>query len=107
MNLQIIKSVTGKDEYVLLPIALYRSLRPEISSKLRAMPQDNEYVPFDPADYVDSPIALARIKAGLTQEQLAKRMKVTQAYMSKLENQKSVTAKTLYKVRQALEKKNK
>ena len=39
-----------------------------------------DYAPFDPADYVDNPIALARIKAGIAQAELAKRMKVTQAY---------------------------
>lgn len=65
----------------------------------------DDYVVFDPADYVDNPVALARINAGLSQQQLAQRMKVTQAYISKLESQATVTAKTLYKVKQALVKK--
>jgi hypothetical protein len=30
----------------------------------------NNYVPFDLADYVDNPGALARINAGITQEEL-------------------------------------
>lgn len=64
----------------------------------------SDYVAFDPADYVDNPIALARIKAGITQAELAKRMKVTQAYISKIEGQDSVTAKILQKVKAALEK---
>lgn len=52
-----------------------------------------DYVPFELTDYVDNPVALARINAGLTQESLAKRMKVTQAYVSKLEAHSKVTAK--------------
>ena len=105
MNLQIIKSVHGKDEYVLLPIEAYYSLQAEISGKLKKTVNNNDYVVFDPADYVDNPVALARIKAGLTQQQLAQRMNVTQAYVSKLEGRAAVTAKTLYKVKQSLEKK--
>ncbi|HHF7345999.1 TPA: helix-turn-helix transcriptional regulator [Legionella feeleii] len=34
------------------------------------------------SDYVDNPVALARIQAGLTQEELASLMGVTQAYIS-------------------------
>lgn len=64
-----------------------------------------EYVPFNPVDYVDNPIALARIQAGMTQKQLAKRMNVTQAYISKIEAQDKATAKMLQKVKAALEKK--
>lgn len=62
------------------------------------------YITFDPADYIDNPIALARIKASMTQEELAKRMGVTQAYISKIESQDKVTAKLLQKVKIALEK---
>ena len=65
--------------------------------------QDNEdYERFDPADYVDNPVALARIQAGITQEDLAKLMGVTQAYVSKIESQNKVTAKLLNKVHVAL-----
>jgi len=101
MSLQIIKSVDGKDEYVLLPISIYNALRDQIREKLNK----KDYVPFDPADYVDNLIALARIKAGITQEELAKRMKVSQAYISKIERQDKVTPKMLQKVKMALEKK--
>lgn len=101
MSLQIIKSVDGKDEYVLLPINIYNALRDQIREKLNK----SDYVTFDPADYVDNPIALARIKSGITQEELAKRMKVSQAYISKIECQDKVTAKMLQKVKTALEKK--
>lgn len=101
MSLQIIKSVDGKDEYVLLPINIYNALREQIKEKLGS----NDYVAFDPADYVDNPIALARIKAGITQEELARRMKVSQAYISKIECQDKVTPKLLHKVKIALEMK--
>lgn len=102
MNLQIIKSIEGKAEYVLLPINIYNALHEAIEAKLKKIKNNSDYVPFDPADYVDNPVALARIKAGLTQEELAKRMKVTQAYISKIENQDKVTAKMVSKVKKAL-----
>lgn len=64
---------------------------------------DNEdYEIYNPADYVDNPVALARIRAGVTQEELTKLMEVTQAYISKIENQEKVTLKMLTKVKQAL-----
>lgn len=104
MNLQIIKSIDGKAEYVLLPFDIYQSLQAEIKEKLNITVDKEDYVSFDPADYVDNPVALARIKAGLTQEKLAKKMKVSQAYISKLESQADVTAKVLQKVMNALAK---
>ncbi len=64
-----------------------------------------DYEPFNPSDYIDNPIALARIEAGITQEELARRMRVTQAYVSKIENQDKVTAKMLKKVKGALKSK--
>lgn len=102
MTLQIIKSVEGKDEYVLLPMSVYNALHDEISEKMRKLPRMNEYVAFDPADYVDNPIALARIKASITQEELARCMGVSQAYISKVEAQSTVSAKLLNKVKIAL-----
>lgn len=105
MNLQVIKSVEGKDEYILLPIHVYKALRSEISIQLKKSKNKFDYVTFDPADYVDNPIALARIKAGMTQEELAKRMNVKQAYISKIETHDKITAKMLQKVKIALEKK--
>lgn len=102
MSLQIIKSVDGRNEYVLLPFNIYSVLRDEIDEKLKKANRGDDYVPFDPADYVENPVALARIKAVITQEELAKRMKVTQAYISKIERQDTVTAKLLNKVKIAL-----
>jgi ribosome-binding protein aMBF1 (putative translation factor) len=104
MKLQTINSTTGQPEYVLLPINVYYALRNEIQEKMRSAKHQNDYIPFDPANYVDNPIALARIKAGITQEELAKRMCVTQAYVSKIERQNTVSAKVLNKVKMALKK---
>lgn len=101
MTLQKIKSLNGKDEYVLLPVTIYRALRKEIDDKLEKVETD-DYVPFVVEDYVDNPVALARIKAHVTQEELAKQMKVSQAYISKIESQAKVTPQVLLKTKTAL-----
>lgn len=103
MNLQTIKSIEGKTEYVLLPVSIYNLLRNEIEEALKKKYDNDDYIPFEVENYVDNPIALARINAGITQETLAKRMKVTQAYISKLETQDKVTAKVIKKVKAAIE----
>lgn len=106
MNLQTIKSMDGKIEYVLLPVAAYHALRHQIAEQLKHAQENEEYEVFDPADYIDNPIALARIQANITQEDLAKLMGVTQAYVSKIESQERVTSKLLHKVHIALENKD-
>ncbi len=103
MTLQTIKSIEGKTEYVLLPVNIYNLLRSEIEQALKKKYDNDDYIPFEVENYVDNPIALARINAGLTQEALAKRMNVTQAYISKLETQDKVTAKVIKKVKAAIE----
>ena len=103
MTLQIIKSIEGKAEYVLLPFHIYNTLRSEIEEALKKKCSGEDYVPFELTDYVDNPVALARINAGITQEELAKRIDVTQAYISKLEAQSKVTAKVLKKVKAAID----
>lgn len=86
MTLQKIKSIQGKDEYVLLLIAIYRVLRDQIEKELAVCEanRDDEqvYEPFVLENYVDNPVVLARIKAGITQEQLVQRLGVSQAYVS-------------------------
>jgi DNA-binding XRE family transcriptional regulator len=103
MNLQIIKSINGYNEYILLPIKIYIALRHEIDTKMNMPDPENDYVPFDPADYVDNPIALARIKANLTQKELAKLMGISQAYISKIEKQEKVTPRLLQKFKTILQ----
>ncbi len=106
LNLQIIKSISGKPEFVLIPVAVYNALRDQIEDEVAgleaAADKGGASVPFALEDYVDSPVALARIKANVTQKQLAKRLGVTQAYISKVEHQSKVTPKLLAKVKAAL-----
>ena len=108
MTLQKIKSINGKDEYVLLPMTVYRVLKDQIEHELAAYEtgQDTEqkYVPFILEDYVDNPVAIARIKAGITQEQLAELLGVSQAYISQVERRTNVTNKMLERVRSAIHK---
>ena len=108
MNLQKIKSLNGKDEYVLLPVAIYKALKDEIDGELahKGKSSEDDYVPFHLQDYVDNPIALARMKANLTQEQLAVRLGVSQAYISKIERQDKVTAALLDKATKAIRRKS-
>jgi len=108
MTLQKIKSIDGKDEYVLLPVVVYQTLKDQIEKALTTYEtgQDNEqaYVPFVLEDYVDNPVAIARIKAGITQRQLAQRLGVSQAYISQVERRTNVTNKMLERVRSAVHK---
>lgn len=104
MTLQKIKSTQGKDEYVLLPMAVYRALKDQIEKELAACEtnQNEAYEPFVLEDYVDNPVALARIKAGITQEQLAQHLGVSQAYISQIERRNNVTSKMLERVHTAI-----
>ncbi len=106
MTLQKIKSIQGKDEYVLLPIAVYRTLKNQIEKELAAYEADQDaeqtFEPFVLEDYIDNPVALARIKAGITQEQLAQRLSVSQAYVSQIERRNTVTNKMLERVHAAI-----
>lgn len=98
MNLQVIKSVTGEAEYVLLPVYAYERLKPHIDKIL-----SEDYVPFIAEDYISNPVALARIKAGITQKELAGLLNVSQGYISKLESQQSVSPKALNNVINAIQ----
>lgn len=103
-KVQIIQSLQGEPEYVLLPYDLYQSLRGDLERKLAARKSSRvgDYAPFLLEDYVDNPVALARIKARISQSELARRLGVSQAYISKIERQERVTAKLLARVNAAL-----
>ena len=111
VNLQVIKSVEGKPEYVLIPVAVYKALREEIEDEIAgleaAADKGKDYVPFVLEDYVSNPVALARMKANLSQDDLAQRMGVSQAYISKIERQARITPKLMAKVKAALPKNKK
>lgn len=106
MSLQTIKSLDGKEEYVLVPVAVYRALKDDIEDKVAKLrkrsAKDGDYVPFVLEDYVDNPVSIARIKAGWSQAELAERMGVSQAYISKVEGQDKVSAKLMQRVTGAL-----
>lgn len=100
-NIQVINSLEGKPEYVLITYRVYTALRKEIDSRIAKGAGQDDYVSFTLEDYVDNTVALARIKARMSQDQLAQRLAVPQAY--KLEKKTKVTVKVLAKVRGALE----
>jgi len=103
-SLQIIKSINGKPEYVLLPIKIYEILRHDIVQALKTT--DQEYEDFDPEDFIKNPIALLRMRAKVTQTELAKKLNVTQAYISKIENDDyNVTSKLLERIKKVLKSK--
>lgn len=108
VNLQVIKSVEGKPEYVLIPVAVYKALREEIEDEIAglevAADKVKDYVPFVLEDYLSNPVALARVQADLSQDDLAQRMGVSQAYISKIERQAKITPKVIAKVKAALPK---
>ena len=107
MNLQTIKDIHGKAEYVLLPVQVYDVLKEQIEDELSRpeawADQEEDYVDFDPADYVENPVALARLQAQVKQVDLARYMKVTQSYISKLEHADIVSDEALQKVKAALQ----
>lgn len=102
--LQTIRGLDGKPEYVLIPVQIYSSLYDQIEKALKRF--EDDYVPFKVQDYVRNPIALMRIQARLSKTELAKRLGVTQAYVSKIERETySISPKLLKKVQSALQKK--
>ncbi len=79
-------------------------MRHQITEQLRQAQKNENYVIFDPIDYVDNLVALARIQTGITQAELAELINITQAYISKIENQEKVSIKLLNKVKDALKR---
>ena len=74
------------------------------ATRVLADPVEGKLVPFDVARYISNPVKAARIKAEVSQEELAIRMGVSQAYVSKLEKAKKVSPKVLHQVGVALAK---
>jgi len=61
--------------FVVLPYEEYMQLAAD----------DEELIPFDVADYITNPLKAVRIDAGMTQTELADLLKVSQAYIAKIE----------------------
>lgn len=106
MTLQTIKNLDGQDEYVLIPVAVYRALKAEIEDELAGLEaqaaRTDDYEPFDPTDYVQNPVALMRMRAGIRQTELARRLGVSQPYLSKVERMENVSEDLLGRVSKAI-----
>lgn len=120
MKLNTLETLGGQS-FVLLPAHIYENLKPQITRALKSYQSSDpiivdlkklatpiaakanaDYVPFKLDDYVRNPVAKARIEAGLTQVQLAKRLKVTQPYIAKLEAQGRVSKEKITQVKTVL-----
>lgn len=107
MSIQVIKN-KEKADYVIIPYDEFLAYADEDLIDTTHMqeilqdPIEGEIVDFDFADHVTNPVHLARLRAGLTQKELANRMGVTQAYVSKLERAERVSPKALKKVSENL-----
>ena len=98
MNIQTIQALDGR-QYVLLPLETYAKIKNEIDSLVS---DRDDCTPFVLSDYVDNPVALARIEARLTQEQLASLLSVSQAYISQVENLDHVKPELLERAKLAI-----
>ena len=85
-TLQTIKNTYGNPEYVLLPVEIYENLKENIDREVKKYVPKKDYINFNPSDFIKNKIALARMNAKITQASLAKHLKVSQAYISKIEN---------------------
>jgi ribosome-binding protein aMBF1 (putative translation factor) len=82
----------GKPAFVVLPYRDYLKLTGDAPKQEI---DKAEFVPFILSDYVKNPIRLKRIEAGLNQQQLAKLLKVTQGYVSRIESRNYVVTDAL------------
>lgn len=89
MTLQVIKDLKGADEYVLVPIKVFDKLRREVRrlivTSARCQRANDDYLAFNPSHYVDHPVVLARLRAGLTQAELAAKLGVGLAVVKRAE----------------------
>jgi ribosome-binding protein aMBF1 (putative translation factor) len=94
----------GKPAFAVIPYAEYVALTVNKAKKPKST--DDEYVPFIVSDYIKNPIRIARVEAGLKQQELAKRLKVTQGYISRIEGRNfNVTPALLDRVTKAIGRK--
>lgn len=104
-TLQTIKNTSGNPEYVLLPVEVYKHLKENIDIMVDKCILQESYIDFSPADFIKNRIALARMKAKVTQVSLAKYLSVSQAYISKIENDEyKITEELFEKINTAIKK---
>ncbi|MDP2380286.1 MAG: helix-turn-helix transcriptional regulator [Sulfurimicrobium sp.] len=103
-KLQIIYE-QGKPAFAVIPYEEYLALTNNCEESARD--DDEEYVPFILSDYINNPVRVARIKAGVTQKDLAACLAVTQGYVSKIEGHNyEVSDNLLKRVKIALSEHN-
>lgn len=85
----------GKPAFAVIPYEEYLALTEQGGKSTRN--DDDEYVPFVLSDYINNPVRVARIEAGINQEELAKRLGVTQGYISKIEGRNHKVSDKLMK----------
>ena len=94
----------GKPAFAVIPYDEYLALTVNKANKKKS--KEDELVPFVLGDYIKNPIRVARVEAGLTQRELAKRLNVTQGYVSKIEGRNfEVTPALLERVSKAARQK--
>ena len=72
----------GKPAFVVIPYDDYVALS---AARARRVRGKDEFVPFVLSEYIQNPIRVMRVEAGLNQSQLAKRLGVSQGYVSRIE----------------------
>lgn len=73
----------GKPAFAVIPYDDYLALT--VNKARKPASSEDELVPFVLGEYIKNPIRAARVDSGLTQQELAKRLNVTQGYISKIE----------------------
>ncbi len=58
---------------------------------------NDEFTPFVLSEYIKNPVRVMRIEAGLNQAQLARRLGVTQGYISRIEGRNYPVSEKLLK----------
>ena len=107
MSIQVIKK-KHKADYVIIPYNEFLKYADEdlidaaYIQEVLSDAIDGEIIDFNFEDYVDNPVHLRRLRAGLSQKELAEKMNVSQAYISKLEKMETVSAKALKKVSESI-----
>ena len=94
----------GEPAFAVIPYAQFVALTGGKGKAVKS--NDDELIPFVVSDYIKNPIRVARAEAGMTQQKLAKRLKVTQGYVSTIEGRNfAVTPALLENVHKAIRRK--